>query len=149
MKITLIWTGKTTEAHIREGIGIYLDRLKHYVRTEVIEVAAGKGSNAAEEGKAILKQLRAGDHVILLDERGKECSSVQFAELLSKRMSSGSKNLVFVTGGAYGFPAEVTARANEKLSLSKMTFTHQLVRLVFAEQLYRAFTILRGEKYHH
>jgi len=101
------------------------------------------------EGELILKKLKAGDDVILLDEHGKEFRSVEFAAELEKKISRGGKDLVFVIGGAYGFSSEVYRRADGKLSLSKMTFSHQLVRTIFAEQLYRAFTIMKGEPYHH
>ena len=101
------------------------------------------------EGELILKQLGKGDQVILLDERGKSLSSVEFAKFLQKKMNSGIKQLVFIIGGPYGFSKEVYDRSNDTISLSKMTFSHQMVRVFFAEQLYRAFTIIRGESYHH
>lgn len=103
----------------------------------------------AAEGKMLLAALETSDHVVLLDEHGSERTSVEYSEWLQRRMSSGCKRLVFVVGGPYGFSKEVYDRANEKISLSKMTFPHELVRLIFVEQLYRAFTILRHEPYHH
>ena len=131
-------------------------RLKHYNKFEEIIIPevkqAGKltvNELKKKEGQMILRQLKNIDHIILLDDKGKSFSSVEFANFLQQKMSSSLKSLVFVIGGAFGFSDEVFHRANSKLSLSKMTFSHQMVRLIFKEQLYRGFSILKGEKYHH
>ena len=155
MNIALIWTGKTTEAYLETGISIYLKRLVHYVPFETVTIPDIKRAHLTEsqqkqsEGDALLQKLQPGDVVILLDEKGKTCTSVQFARYIEGRMLAGIKRLVFVIGGPYGFSDEVYRRADGLVSLSAMTFSHQMVRLVFVEQLYRAFTILRGEPYHH
>ncbi len=156
MIIQLLVIGKTTSSYLAEGIAEYTHRLKHYLRFEYIEipdVKVTKGMNEQQvkqiEGGALLKLLEPGSHVILLDDKGKAFSSVTFAEHLQKRFNSGGKSVIFVIGGPYGFSEEVQQRANEKLSLSPMTFSHQMVRLIAAEQLYRAMTILRNEPYHH
>ncbi len=148
--------GKTNSAFLREGEAEYDSRLKHYVnfRQEVIADIKNAQKLSVDqvrikEGESILKQIQPSDFMVLLDDKGEQFSSVQFATWLQKRMGSGLKTLVFVVGGAYGFSEEVYQRANGKLSLSKMTFTHQMVRLIFKEQLYRAFTILKNEPYHH
>jgi 23S rRNA (pseudouridine1915-N3)-methyltransferase len=154
MKIILLVVGKTTDKWIQRGIDTYSDRLKHYTqfKLEVIaDIKSGK-RNADEikrlESDAILKQIQSGDHVVLLDERGVQFSSTKFARQMQKWMNASPRRLVFVVGGAFGFSPEIEKRANSKLSLSNMTFTHQMVRPFFVEQLYRAFTILKGEKYH-
>ena len=141
---------------VRQGIEEYVKRLQHYVTFNIQYVSDVKGTrNMSEaqqkvaEGKALLAILENSDHVVLLDEHGTERTSLDFSQWLQRRMASGSKRLVFVVGGPYGFSPEVYDRANEKISLSKMTFPHELVRLIFVEQLYRAFTILRNEPYHH
>ena len=156
MKITLFSVGKTEEKYLNEGIDIYLKRLKHYIKLEVAEIPELKNTKGlsqeqqkAKEAELISKKLNPNDFVVLLDERGQELSSLQFADLLNKRMLASTQNLVFVIGGPYGFDSSIYLRANEKLSLSKLTFSHQMVRLFFAEQVYRAFTILKGEPYHH
>ena len=152
MTITLICTGSTYEKYIMEGIRLYVERLKHYCRFNFVEIEAGKGEATGikkKETESILKRVGEKDFLILLDEKGKEMISVGFAEVLKHHQNSSTKNLVFAIGGAYGFSAEVYARSNLKMALSKMTFPHQLVRVIFLEQLYRAFTILKGEKYHH
>ena len=156
MKITLAVIGKTEVGFVRQGIEEYVKRLQHYSSFDIRYVGDVKGTrNMSEaqqktaEGKALLATLDPGDHVVLLDEHGTERTSVEFSQWLQRRMASGSKRLVLVVGGPYGFSPEVYDRANEKISLSKMTFPHELVRLVFVEQLYRAFTILRHEPYHH
>lgn len=156
MKITLSVIGKTEVGFVRQGIEEYVKRLQHYVGFNISYVSDVKSTrNMSEaqqnsaEGKALLSTLDSSDHVVLLDEHGAERTSVEFSQWLQRRMASGSKRLVFVVGGPYGFSQEVYDRANEKISLSKMTFPHELVRLVFVEQLYRAFTILRHEPYHH
>lgn len=156
MKIKLIAVGKTDEAFLEEGIDKYLKRLKHYHPFEVIIIPNVKqgGKYTADnlkeaEGKLILQKIQEGDHVVLLDDKGKHFTSAEFAGYLQKKMNVVSSNLIFVIGGAFGFSPALYERANEQMSLSKMTFSHQMVRLFFVEQLYRGFTILRGEKYHH
>ncbi|MCO4292094.1 23S rRNA (pseudouridine(1915)-N(3))-methyltransferase RlmH [Solitalea sp. MAHUQ-68] len=156
MKITLIQLGKTEDNYIIDGVEKYEKRLKHYVNFSTITIPALKNTKnlTAEEQKKkeadlIFKQLTNTDFVILLDEKGKEFSSVQFADHINKQMNRAVQNLVFIIGGPYGFDTKVYERANEKISLSKMTFSHQMVRLFFVEQIYRAFTILKGEPYHH
>ena len=156
MNITLILTGKTTEDYINKGFSIYEERIKHYnnfIIKVIPEIKFNQSHNSLfiknKEGETTLKNIQNTDHVVLLDEFGVEKSSREFASLISNKMVSGVKNIVFIIGGAYGFSDEVHKRADQKLSLSKMTFPHQLVRLIFVEQLYRAFTIIKNEKYHH
>lgn len=156
MKITLLTVGKTDVKWVKEGLDLYVSRLYHYAPFQVREIPELKNVSALDreqikvrEGELILKSLRPSDEVVLLDEGGRELRSVEFASWLEERFSRGSRDIVFVIGGAYGFSKEVYARADSKLSLSKMTFSHQMVRTIFAEQLYRAFTIMRGEPYHH
>lgn len=156
MKITLLTVGKTDDAYIKEGIDKYLKRLKHYIKFEITELPELKNTKAlsqdqqkAKEAELLFKNLNPTDHVVLLDEQGAELSSQKFADMLNKKMISSVQNLVFIVGGPYGFDDTIYRRANEKLSLSRMTFSHQMVRLFFTEQIYRAFTILKGEPYHH
>ena len=156
MKIVLITIGKTNEKYLIEGISDYQRRLKHYTNFERIEIANLKNAkNFSEselmqrEGELILKQIKNSDHLVLLDDKGKDFTSQKFAQKLQQWMLSGKKRLVFVVGGAYGFSDEIYKRGNEKLSLSKMTFSHQMVRLFFVEQIYRGYTILNNEPYHH
>lgn len=156
MKITFILNGKTEDDYLIKGIAIYEQRLKHYVPFETVVIPALKNTKAMsieqqkqKEAELLLKMLLPSDKLILLDENGKEFHSVDFANYLQQQMNSGIKNLVFVVGGPYGFADEVYKRANGKIALSKMTFSHQMVRLFFTEQLYRAMTILRNEPYHH
>ena len=156
MKVKVLFTGKTTEAWVREGIGQYAARIRHYVSFELVELPDLKQTASlseeqikTREGELILKALRPGDHLVLLDEHGARFSSVDWARNLEQKAAHLPKDLVFAIGGPYGFPQDVLARADERLSLSPMTFSHQLVRVVFLEQLYRAFTIIRGEHYHH
>ena len=137
-------------------VAMYTKRLNHYVKfaiTTLADVRNTKNLSAAEqkrmEGEAILRLVTDSDHLMLLDEHGLELRSIEFADLIQRRMSSGVKRLVFVIGGPYGFSDAVYSRSNSKLSLSKMTFSHQIVRAIFTEQLYRAFTILKNEPYHH
>lgn len=137
-------------------VAMYTKRLNHYVRfaiTTIADVRNTKKLSEAEqkrlEGEAILKLLTDSDHLMLLDEHGAEYRSIEFADMLQRRMLSGTKRLVFLIGGPYGFSDAVYQRANSKISLSKMTFSHQIVRAIFTEQLYRAFTILKNEPYHH
>ena len=148
--------GKTSFEYLKEGCEIYTKRLKHYCKVEWIELPYPKLGKSPDqktvkltEGKLILNEVINSDYLILLDEKGKEFSSTQFSVFLQKRMNSGVSNLVVIIGGAYGFSEDVYARANDKISLSKMTFSHQMVRLFALEQFYRAFTILKGEPYHH
>jgi len=156
MKIAILQTGKTTDKHISEGVEIYSVRLKKYCGFEIITIPELKETRnmpvkeqKIREGKKILQALGKDDFVVLLDERGKEFRTVDFAEWLKSRLQVPGKRLVFVVGGPWGFSEEVNEKAGFRLSLSKMTFPHQLVRLLFAEQLYRAFTIIKGEPYHH
>lgn len=156
MIVRLLSIGKTTAPYLKTGVADYVKRLQHYVRFEYIEipdVKISKGMNEEQvrnkEGEEISKHLESGAHVVLLDEGGKSFSSVQFAHHLQKRFNSGGKALIFVIGGPYGFSEEVFSKANEKLSFSRMTFSHQMVRLIAVEQLYRAMTILKNEPYHH
>jgi len=156
MKIFLLVIGKTDETYLQKGIDIFLKRIPHYISFEMKVIPDLKNSkNLSEdqqkekEGELILQQLSTSDELFLLDEQGIEVSSVEFARFLEKKMISGIKRLVFVIGGPYGFSGSIYSRANGKVSLSKMTFSHQMVRLIFLEQLYRAMTILKGEPYHH
>lgn len=156
MKILLLVIGKTDAAYIRAGIEEYEKRLSRYVPYEMKVLPDVKNSkNMSEalqkekEGEMILGEFLGTDFVVLLDEKGKQYSSVGFSEFLAQKMLNGTKRLVFVVGGPYGFAEAVYQRANDKISLSKMTFSHQMVRMIFAEQLYRAMTIMRGEPYHH
>ena len=156
MDVKLVTVGKTDVAWVKEGLDLYVSRLRHYVPFSLVEIPQLKNVSAfskeqikEKEGELILKQVAPGDAVILLDEHGKEFRSVEWAEWIRQRLARGGKALVFVVGGAYGFSQAVYDRAEGKVSLSKMTFSHQMVRTVFAEQLYRAFTIIKGEPYHH
>ena len=156
MHITLLAVGKTDVKWVREGLELYSSRLTHYAPFEVVEIPELKNVSALtrdqikkKEGELILKALRPADFLILLDERGKEFSSLEFSAFLEEKLSRGSRDLVFVIGGAYGFSPEVYSRCEAKISLSRMTFSHQMVRTIFAEQLYRAFTIMKNEPYHH
>lgn len=155
MKLTLILTGKTKAGYLQEGVDEYLKRIARYVPLSVETIPDLKVSrkmNTEEvkkrEGLQILQRLKPADHVILLDERGKRFSSEAFAAYL-QGLEGRTGQTVFVVGGAYGFSQEVYERGDHKISLSDMTFSHQLVRLLFSEQLYRAYTILNGEPYHH
>ena len=155
MKVTLICIGKTDDKYIQEGCEVYIKRLQHYFKTEVSIIPDLKNVHKMDtqerkkkECQLILKQIETSDTVILLDEKGKEFSSRAFAQDIQKKMNSGAKRVVFVIGGAFGFSDQMYQRATGKLSLSKMTFSHQMVRLFFLEQLYRANTILNNEPYH-
>lgn len=155
MKIVLLVTGKTTDPRLVSLIDEYQQRLKHYVPFEFVVLPDIKNAKSlsqdqlkAAEGEAILRYLTPAMDVLLFDEHGHEYRSMEYADFLQKKMSSG-KDLTLVIGGAYGFSREVYARANGKISLSQMTFSHQMIRLMVVEQLYRAMTILRGEPYHH
>ncbi len=156
MKICLLVIGKTDESYLQNGMEIFLKRIPFYIPFELKIIPDIKNSkNLSEEqqkekeGELIIQQLSAADELFLLDENGQENSSVGFARFLEKKMIGGIKRLVFVIGGPYGFSQSVYSKASGKLSLSKMTFSHQMVRLIFLEQLYRAMTILKGEPYHH
>lgn len=156
MKVALVLVGKTVNKHFVELIDEYAGRVKHYIGFDIIAIPELKNTKSLsadqqkqQEGELILKQMQAGDHVVLLDEHGKEFRSVEFSSYMEQKMQTVNKRLVFVIGGPYGFSPDVYAKANEKISLSKMTFSHQMVRLIFVEQLYRAMTIMRGEPYHH
>lgn len=155
MKITLLVVGKTTDTHIETLIQEYQKRLTHYLTFALQVIPELKNTKALTseqqkqaEGEMILKAVTSSADLILLDEHGKEFRSIEFADYVQKRMSSG-RDVVFVVGGPYGFSEAVYQRANGKISLSKMTFSHQMVRLFFVEQLYRAMTILKSEPYHH
>ncbi len=155
MKLKLIQIGNTDEPYILTGIDKYLTRLKHYAKLEIItipDIKAAKNLSQDEqkkkEGKLILDKIQTKEFVIILDERGREFDSKGFAQFLQKRMNAGT-DVTFVIGGPFGFSEEMYNRANSKIALSQMTFSHQMVRLFFIEQIYRGFTILRGEKYHH
>jgi 23S rRNA (pseudouridine1915-N3)-methyltransferase len=156
MKISLLCISKTTEAYLQEGIRIYENRLQHYCKYQRLEIPDLKNSKnlsfeqqKQKEAELILAKISPSDFVVLLDENGKELDSVQFSKELNKWMNQSTAHVVFIIGGPYGFHASVYERANLKLSLSKLTFSHQMVRLFFTEQLYRAFSILRSEPYHH
>ena len=155
MKLTLVTVGKTDVPWVREGLQLYAARLQHYVRFEIKEIPELKNAGSLseeqikeKEGALILKETEGTD-MILLDEHGKEYRSLEFAKDIQNRLNRGGRDISFVIGGAYGFSPDVYAKAAGKLSLSKMTFSHQMVRTIFAEQLYRAFTIIKGEPYHH
>jgi 23S rRNA (pseudouridine1915-N3)-methyltransferase len=155
MKITIILIGKTDDNYIETGFKQFLERLRHYITVDIIIIPAIKdASNLSpkqvkdREATLIQKNIPAGSTIVLLDEKGSELNSVGFADRIQKWMNSGIKNLCFVTGGAYGLSDDIKNVATYRLALSKMTFTHQMVRLIFAEQLYRAFTIIRNEPYH-
>lgn len=156
MKIVFLQTGKTSEKYVAEGIEIYTGRLKKSPGVEIMTVPDIRNARnltgqeiRQKEGRKILEQIRESDYVTLLDERGREFRTIEFTSWLENRLMQPEKRLLFVTGGAWGFSEEVYARADMKISLSKMTFPHQLVRLIFFEQLYRAFSIIRGSSYHH
>ena len=156
MKITLLTVGKTDRDWVKQGLDIYVSRLKHYIPFSVVEIPELKNVSAltkdqikSREGELILKSIKPTDDMILMDERGKQYSSTELAKVLQDKISYVGKDIVFVIGGAYGFSDAVYERANSKISLSRMTFSHQMVRAIFAEQIYRAFTIMRGEPYHH
>lgn len=156
MKILFLVVGKTDDQFLSVGIEKYINRLKHYIGFEYHEIpdiknrkSLSKSQQKQEEAQLILSKLKGGDKMILLDERGKAFSSVEYADYMQQQMNSGIKRLIFVVGGPYGFGASVYERSSAKISLSKMTFSHQMIRLFFVEQLYRSMTILRNEPYHH
>ncbi len=156
MKIRLLAIGKTDDKSLQTLTTVYAERLKHYVRFELTIIPDIKNvknlsqkQQKEKEGSLLLSKLQTGDQLIVLDEKGKDFRSIEFSNFLQKKMNSGIKQLVFVIGGPYGFSEEVYKRAQGKVSLSKMTFSHQMIRLFFTEQVYRAFTILKNEPYHH
>jgi len=155
MKTLLILVGKTTDRHFQAGIADYTERIGHYMPFELVTIPELKNTKSlsedqqkAAEGELILKLLQPSDTVVLLDEHGCELRSIEFARWLEQKRNT-ARRLIFIIGGPYGFSPAVYARANEQLSLSKMTFSHQMIRLVFTEQVYRACTIIKGEPYHH
>lgn len=156
MKINLILVGKTNSKTYESIIDDYSERVKHYTPFDVTVIPELKNTKSLSqdqqktlEGEQILRQVLDSDYVVLLDEHGQELRSIEFATWIGKKQQAVSRRLVFIIGGPYGFSPAIYQRANEKLSLSKMTFSHQMVRMIFIEQLYRAFTILKGEQYHH
>src|ERR1035437_9641568 len=156
MKIILLTVGKTTNSHLIKLQEEYQNRLKFYIPFEMLVIPELKntknlsiGEQQEKEADLILKQLETSDEVVLLDEKGKQFTSVGFSEFISKKMLASHKRMIFVVGGPYGFAERVYQRANGKISLSAMTFSHQMIRLIFVEQLYRAMTIMKGEPYHH
>ena len=155
MKTILILVGKTTDKHFQAGISDYAERIGHYMPLDIVTIPELKNTKSLSEdqqktmeGELILKQLQTSDTLVLLDEHGKELRSIELAKWLEQKQQT-ARRLVFVIGGPYGFSEAVYKRANEQLSLSKLTFSHQMVRLVFTEQIYRACTIIKGEPYHH
>jgi len=156
MKIALLQTGKTTDKQIAGMADLYLSRIRKYCTFEIITLPDLKNAGTTpiqdqkiKEGKKLLQSLSSDDFLVLLDERGKELRTLEFSAWLEKSFMISSKRILFVIGGPWGFSEEVYKRADFMLSLSKMTFPHQLVRLLFLEQLYRAFTVIKGEPYHH
>ncbi len=155
MKIKILFVNKTVGSWVKEGLSEYKSRLKRYLSVEFIELEMGSSAKrkvqevVEEESTKILSYVKSGDHLVLLDENGSNLSSEGFANWLNKKFVSIQGDLIFVVGGAYGFHSDLKERANEQLALSSMTFTHQMVRVIFAEQLYRAMTILKNEPYHH
>lgn len=156
MKITLLVVGKTEDKYLIEGIDKYLKRLKHYINFNMVVIPDVKNTKnlteaqqKSKEAELILKQISNLDTVILMDEKGKKYTSMLFSNYLNKQMIGSVQHLIFIIGGPYGFDESVYQRANGRMSLSDMTFSHQMVRLFFVEQLYRAFSILKGEPYHH
>lgn len=155
MTIRLIYIGKTFQSFIQQGCDEFEKRLKKYAKVEVIILPDVKNAGSLDsaqlkkhESALVMKQLKNEDHVVLLDERGNQFTSVDFSKNLQEKMNRGTKTLCFIVGGAFGFDETLYQRANEKLSFSKMTFSHQMIRLFLAEQIYRAFTILKNEPYH-
>ena len=156
MKISLLTVGKTDVKWVKEGLELYKSRLTHYIQFSVNEIPELKNVSSLthpqikeREGELILGAVRPSDFIVLMDEHGKQFRSMDFASWLQNKMACDGRDIVFVIGGAYGFSDAVYKRADMKISLSDMTFSHQMVRVIFTEQLYRAFTIMRGEPYHH
>jgi len=153
MKIKCIAIGKTKNQDFSSLIKSYLSKINHYIAFEFIIIneiksIKNKSIQKNKEAEAILKNIKADSHIILLDENGKELSSISFSKFIQHHLNSSKKEIIFIIGGAYGFSDKLLERANEKISLSKMTFSHQMVRIIFLEQLYRSFTILKNEPYH-
>ncbi|MBA3665280.1 MAG: 23S rRNA (pseudouridine(1915)-N(3))-methyltransferase RlmH [Bacteroidetes bacterium] len=156
MKVVLLQVDKTQDSYLAEGIDIYTKRLSNYTDFRIVTINVPKAvrqrshnEQKLEEARLIFTEIAPEDHLVLLDENGKEFNSVDFSKFIAQKQNASIKKLVFLIGGPFGFDESVYKRANVKLALSQMTFSHQMVRLFFAEQLYRAFTILKGEKYHH
>ena len=156
MKIVIIQMGRTTNTNVAEIFNEYMQRLKHYIHLKIITIRDLKDTKSLtqeqikhREGELIMSALQETDYIVLLDERGKEMRSIELASWMEKRMTTTSRRLVFIIGGAYGFSNDIYKRSNEKISLSQMTFSHQMIRMLFIEQLYRAMTIIKKEKYHH
>lgn len=156
MKIVLTVVGKTADKHFVASIQEYVQRISHYIPFSIEVIPELKGTkNLSEkeqkerEGELILKSFLPGDYIVLLDEHGNERRSIEFAQWMQKKMAAGPKRLIFVVGGPYGFSEAVYSTSHEKVSLSRMTLSHQMIRLLFVEQIYRAMTILNGEPYHH
>jgi len=156
MKTTLLVVGRTVDPHYIASIDDYINRTKHFIPFELEVIPELKNTKKLsteqqkeKEGELILKALQSGDVIILLDEHGKEMRSIEFAGWMQKKLSTVNKRLVFIIGGPYGFSPIVHEKASEKISMSKMTFSHQMIRLIFVEQIYRAMTILNGGPYHH
>ncbi len=156
MKIILILNGKTNQEHIQILLQDYFNRISHYINFEVITIPELKKASSlsfeeqkTKEGEQMMKYFETSDDIMLLDENGKSYNSVGFSKFIEKKMNASVKRMIFVVGGPFGFSQEIYKRANGMVSLSPMTFSHQVIRLIFAEQLYRAFTIIKGEKYHH
>ena len=156
MKISLVVIGKTNGKFLIDGINEYTKRLSFYIPFNIVYLPDIKNNKKlsfeqqkTQEGAILLGEIDKSDYVVLLDEHGKEFTSIEFSRYIEKKMTTVSKRLVFVVGGPYGFSNEVKERANEKISLSKMTFSHEMIRLIYTEQLYRAMTIINNEPYHH
>jgi len=156
MKIVLLQTGKTGEKYISQGVSEYSSRIRKYIPFDIITIPDLKNTKnmpiaeqKTREGRQILETLGSEDLVILLDEKGKECSTLEFASLMEKTFAMSKKRIVFVIGGPWGFSKDVYDRADMKISLSRLTFSHQLVRLLFTEQLYRVMSVIKGDPYHH
>ena len=156
MKVVLLVVGKTTDRHLEAGIAEYASRLSHYLQFSIEVIPELKSTRSLSQGEQkereaimIAKALQPSDHVVLLDEHGTERTSMEFAAWMQRKMAMGLRRLVFVVGGPYGFADSVHMLAKEKVSVSRMTFSHQMIRLIFVEQIYRAMTILGGEPYHH
>lgn len=156
MKISLLVIGKTSHSYLMPGIEDYTKRINHYIPFDILYIADAKNTKNQKElqqkvaeGKNILSAIEPADHVVLLDEHGREYRSLEFSQYIERKMQNVPKRLVFIIGGPYGFSEEVYSRANEKISLSKMTFPHDMIRLIFTEQLYRACSIMHNEPYHH
>lgn len=153
MKIIIYTPGRTKDKSLKAMIDFYRGKLSHYLPVEYVELAEGKGNDMVSvkesEGKAVLDKIRRDDYLVLLDERGKEYTSRQFADYISRSLLSLQTNMVFYLGGPFGFSKDIYDRANDMVALSKMTFTHEMARVLTLEQLYRAMSIIKGEKYHH